>query len=199
MVTNAEPRSEDALLAACPRCDYALRGLPVDHACPECGFAVDRRWLVFGGPAVLRRRRRWAFSPLPALLFVLVPIWLVISAAAEVGATGRLSRNGQLLRVAVLLVVVIASVAFARLAPKRFIVLAADGIHVYGPRGVERSHTWSNAVGRARYDFGKKAVVIDVDGAPMRLGGFDVFRDLTDEADRCVRAINAYPRAPEPA
>lgn len=25
----------------CPRCGYALRGLPADHACPECGLRYD--------------------------------------------------------------------------------------------------------------------------------------------------------------
>lgn len=25
----------------CPRCGYSLRGLPADHACPECGLGYD--------------------------------------------------------------------------------------------------------------------------------------------------------------
>lgn len=32
----AEPR-----LKTCPHCDYSLKGLPVEHYCPECGFKYD--------------------------------------------------------------------------------------------------------------------------------------------------------------
>lgn len=42
-----------SLLNNCPFCDYSLEGLPVEHTCPECGRAFDRRWRVFG------HRRRW--------------------------------------------------------------------------------------------------------------------------------------------
>lgn len=33
----------------CPRCAYSLRGLPAEHACPECGFTYDadsRIWYI---------------------------------------------------------------------------------------------------------------------------------------------------------
>lgn len=31
----------------CPRCQYSLRGLPTNHACPECGLAFDERCLLY--------------------------------------------------------------------------------------------------------------------------------------------------------
>jgi len=31
----------------CPRCDYSLRGLPANHACPECGLRYDEACVVF--------------------------------------------------------------------------------------------------------------------------------------------------------
>lgn len=31
----------------CPRCDYSLRGLPANHACPECGLNYDSRSVVY--------------------------------------------------------------------------------------------------------------------------------------------------------
>jgi len=33
----------------CPRCDYDLQGLPVDHKCPECHFAYDATTHVWKG------------------------------------------------------------------------------------------------------------------------------------------------------
>ncbi len=33
----------------CPKCNYALNGLPAEHACPECGFTYDaasRIWYI---------------------------------------------------------------------------------------------------------------------------------------------------------
>lgn len=44
---------------ACPKCGYALHGLPT-HTCPECGLNFDPevlRWRVR-----YRRRRAWLFS-----------------------------------------------------------------------------------------------------------------------------------------
>lgn len=35
------------MLECCPRCGYSLRGLPADHACPECGLRYDERSLLF--------------------------------------------------------------------------------------------------------------------------------------------------------
>ena len=31
------------VFARCPRCDYSLRGLPANHACPECGLRFDEQ------------------------------------------------------------------------------------------------------------------------------------------------------------
>lgn len=38
---------EDGLLSVCPWCQYALKGLPVEHVCPECGESFDRRWRMY--------------------------------------------------------------------------------------------------------------------------------------------------------
>ncbi len=34
-------------LSECPACDYDLRGLPIDHRCPECGFYFDNNTHVW--------------------------------------------------------------------------------------------------------------------------------------------------------
>lgn len=45
-------------LPNCPWCDYALEGLPVEHRCPECGHAFDRRLKLLGGAPLWRRMNR---------------------------------------------------------------------------------------------------------------------------------------------
>src|SRR5215510_2311132 len=35
------------MLTTCPECTYDLRGLPLNHACPECGFAYDEHTAVW--------------------------------------------------------------------------------------------------------------------------------------------------------
>jgi hypothetical protein len=47
---NGDFVPEIMLLAECPHCRYALRGLPIAHYCPECGQPVDRQWKVIGAP-----------------------------------------------------------------------------------------------------------------------------------------------------
>ena len=34
----------------CPRCDYDLQGLPIDHQCPECGLKYDLRSKLWREP-----------------------------------------------------------------------------------------------------------------------------------------------------
>jgi predicted nuclease with TOPRIM domain len=41
---------------ACPICKYNLRGLPIDHACPECGLKIDRH-VSFDDPHGKKRDR----------------------------------------------------------------------------------------------------------------------------------------------
>ena len=40
-------RSAGVNPSTCPSCAYSFRGLPVDRACPECGFQRDEHTLVF--------------------------------------------------------------------------------------------------------------------------------------------------------
>ena len=64
-------------LQVCPRCEYSLIGLPLNHRCPECGFEYDERTFVLAGisrgTTSIRLGRRW--------LWILVAIgsWLGFS------------------------------------------------------------------------------------------------------------------------
>ena len=46
-MAGPDPHDGASVFQRCPRCDYSLRGLDRDHACPECGLRLDDRSLVF--------------------------------------------------------------------------------------------------------------------------------------------------------
>lgn len=52
-MNDTAPQSR-APFKRCPRCAYALRGLPADHACPECGLRYDPESRVY------RPKNPWA-------------------------------------------------------------------------------------------------------------------------------------------
>lgn len=45
MVTNAD--EPVPVFKKCARCRYSLRGLPANHACPECGLRFDERCALY--------------------------------------------------------------------------------------------------------------------------------------------------------
>ncbi len=57
------------MIDACPRCDYALTGLPAEHACPECGLRYD------AGSMVWRRKRgAWVVPTVGFVAIVTLPM-----------------------------------------------------------------------------------------------------------------------------
>lgn len=94
------------MLDQCPRCDYSLKGLPANHACPECGLRYDEqsevyraggRWSVARAPwrstaafvamlggmvylAVAARSLLRTVSAGSAMLAALVFVWLLVRA-----------------------------------------------------------------------------------------------------------------------
>lgn len=94
MIDQSRHVAAGPVFKQCPRCQYSLRGLPVNHACPECGLRFDDRcelyrltnakqvlavWIVIfvGGFAVLQN--------LPDLFnFAAVSTWDKVGALAAV-------------------------------------------------------------------------------------------------------------------
>src|SRR5262245_51192294 len=70
---------EIELLQQCPICDYSLRGLPVEHRCPECGVEFNRQWEILEASNI--QSSRWPllrFFNLGLLFLFLIPYvaWL---------------------------------------------------------------------------------------------------------------------------
>jgi len=48
-VSSPAIRCTDLQLKQCPRCEYALEGLPAEHQCPECGYRYGAGTYVLAG------------------------------------------------------------------------------------------------------------------------------------------------------
>ena len=75
------------VLDGCPRCSYSLKGLPQEHACPECGLRYD-------GKSRAWRKAKW-WPGLILLAFAAFPAhnvleWLAEGAQAPGWITGIL-------------------------------------------------------------------------------------------------------------
>jgi hypothetical protein len=178
------------LLADCPGCGYSLRGLPTQHACPECGLAFDRRWQVFGGRARSKHSTlmgRFATGyPFVYTMAALVVVPLLASAF-----TGLFGFWWVLL---VFGPVALFAAVFLRI-PRAFVAVGPDGVLIYrGPKRSER-FAWAE-VGRARLQLFRKKLIVPAAGKDVRVP-FTFFgargTDLA-EAERLLRCINHYPR-----
>ena len=72
-------------LNRCPICRYSLRGLPVEHKCPECGFEYDQETSVF--------YPRWK----PRFIFLVVCVVTVIALWTYVGSIGVYGTVGMVI------------------------------------------------------------------------------------------------------
>ena len=188
--TPPELADEADLLARCPRCRYRLRGLPVRHACPECGLEVDRRWQVFGGQAlpssVMRTGRPIAWIALGVLL------WTAASGIVQMLVAGRVTLIVMAFTAGALAAA--AGVYYASFRrPRSFVALAPDELIVFRDDTAPQRFAWKD-VGRARYDIASRSLVFPVGDRTVRLRGMEFFRWYVSELDRCVRAINNHPR-----
>jgi hypothetical protein len=183
--------SEDALLQDCPSCGYCVRGLPVEHKCPECGFEVDRRWQVFGGRA-LQAGVRTGRIHAPWRWFLLVPVFYASSLVVSVFLSPP--RQPPVVAILpVLLAVVLAAWWLRQLRPKAFIAIGPTALIVFR-RNQPTPYAWQH-IGRAQYALMHKSIEFNYDGDNVRIPVQPIFSFAIGEVDRCVQAINAHPRA----
>lgn len=186
-MSASEPLREEALLQRCPRCTYRLRGLPAVHACPECGFEVDRRWTVFGGRSAALGPR-WVTDQ-TMLLVILLPATVVSGIAAYLA---------QVVWIALLpAVVIVLLLLLMRWPPRAFVALGPTGVYVYRKRGRVEQYPWA-LVEKARHDLLTKSVSFGVADRRVSLKTFDLFRFNMVAADEFIRTFNRYPRDAQP-
>lgn len=175
-----EDRDKDGLLAVCPRCAYVLRGLPVEHHCPECGLTFDRRWEVFGGPQV---RRRWQQIKLAILLFLLFDIaiatWLV----------GYLAFQVPPVYLAILIAALIApyAVIYRVMRTARFVVVGPESVGVFDGREMH-THPMREIKSAELHPL-RRVVVLMTNTRVHSLSAGGYFGMNVTEAQACVRAI----------
>lgn len=187
------PGDEMELLQCCPFCGYHLRGLPLRHACPECGVEVDRSWDVFGpelsadGSAALIARVRGRI----ALIVVGGTLALVMFDRAA----WRLELGPW-----VMVCVLGATLAFAiaRRSKNSFVALGSAGVAVF--EGRRRAHylPWG-AIARIRVvEHGLRCTVIPIStGSPVEVRPF--LSSSHDELRRFVASLKRQLAALPPA
>ena len=174
------------MLESCPRCDYSLRGLPADHACPECGLRYDARSVIsraampkaaflallgflYGGGVLFRIVFYGPVVPgAPCVIFFLLFLALVGGFGFTLWRLVTIDRRGQL------------------------VAALPDGLHLRLVQPADRVIPWDNitrvAVKPGKWRIGavvflkKERTVMDVTG---------VFKDRA-AVERLVEAARSY-------
>ena len=190
-----EKTGTDTLLERCPRCRYALEGLPVEHRCPECGLPVDRRWRVFGGRAIWHTNIR----ALVALLLGVFVAGVVLSAALLIAGIRSVIIGWWGPCLFVVGIVILWWLFVVR--PPGFVAVGPRGVAVYRGRAGLQEYPW-NRIGKAQFHLKSllsKSVALVIDDWPTAIPGFNVFRGNISEIEACIRCINEYLEARDPS
>ncbi len=151
--------SSPGTLTHCPVCTYPVEGLAAQQRCPECGFELDREWLVFGGPTPHRLRVWWQR---PGVVF----LWLLFPMACMLLTLAMMQRVYlPLLGIALPGLLVL---GLALRPPRRFMALGDDALRLYrGPRLV-RELAWDR-IEQVRYTFGMKFIELRLRDSDERI------------------------------
>ena len=157
------------LLEHCPRCRYALEGLPNEHRCPECGLWIDRRWQVFGGRAIWHTNMR----ALVAFLLGFLVLGAVLSVALLI-LKADFSIMGWWGPGLYALIIIPGFCWFFVVKPSGFVAVGPRGVAVNRGRGKVEEYTWER-IGKARFHLKSlisKSLELVIDDKPESIPGF---------------------------
>lgn len=157
----------------CPRCRYALRGLPANHACPECGLRYDERsegLRIANAKQALRNSLVICLSGLP-LLFQLT----------NINNLGALSFWDILMViVAIVWLLVVPKVAYRsyqRYHQGYMVAIVSDGLIIRLPDIDEKLLTWNEIADVLVLEYPKgKPQIVKID-LKKRVGKFRIGGD----------------------
>jgi len=139
---------------------FSLKGLPVEHRCPECAGEFDRRWRVFGGVS------RWRSSGIITRSFILFIIGLVgwMSVAILISLVTNKSFYWHDLIVPIISILWI---GYVFLSPSIFITVCPNGLGI-GHRKEKNQdrYAWSR-IGEIYVNV-RDHLVIKIDGKEKR-------------------------------
>ena len=189
MVAGAEHYDEEDLLAQCPWCAYSLEGLPVEHACPGCGRAFDRRWVVFGTGEV-----SWLTRVSRIVWFAALAV-LVVAALLAIVHTAHRWRFGMAQAMLFLSVFPVAWVVrrvSTALRDGPLVIIGPTGVAVY--RGTAEQHRlqWKE-VGRAEYVFSTGSIEFGVAEKRVVISSSEVVKWDVAGVPVLLQAINESP------
>jgi hypothetical protein len=115
----------------CPRCAFSLRGLPANHACPECGLRYDERSVLYR----VHNPKAAVVARLVVMAFICLSV--VLNGAMR-AASGRWHTPGDLFSILWGLAVVVLLVWYARWYVRKFragygVAITTDGLHIRIP------------------------------------------------------------------
>lgn len=172
-----EPHTaESDLLQQCPWCEYALTGLPIEHGCPKCGHAFDRRWRVFFN------RPRVALMGRTRCLLHIVCCLTIVFIIVDLVQLPVLSAENFVLLPAILIPVSL--LRLIRSKPPQFVGVGPAGVVLVTRRtGAQQIFPW-HRVGKAELDVKDRPVLLlDAERVTLTtLGG--------REPEECVDFIN---------
>lgn len=187
--TTAGPPPPPDRYDRCARCRYALRGLPAEHACPECGLRYDTRSETY---PVRDPRRLVAFA-----ILIFVGGWINLKNLPHLAHLSTVSTRDALLAMTGVLWI-ICVVAFAWLLIRRLrrgfqVAVTADGLVIVMPAESDQLIPWADiASAEVVKQKSAAAQVVKVayrNGRTANLGGLANVFPTRELADRFVHQV----------
>ena len=116
----------------CPRCDYDLTGLPVEHICPECGFAYD----LHSTSIRLTARREYRNAQIVGVFWLAYFVFM--------WKRGPVGASGWLLTIVIFIfagIFIFRQRKFPTIAER--MIFRRDGFMFYSPSGTTPPVSWS--------------------------------------------------------